>query len=64
MTASQSADGFYPVQTSQGLLWLRLAFPARPLGIAAALIVAIAARRVEERPLRDLADSEERERSA
>ncbi|MGW5442208.1 sensor histidine kinase [Streptomyces asiaticus] len=62
VTASQFAGGFYP--TPPGPLWLALAFPALIAGIAVAVGMAIGARRVEVRSLRDRAESAEREQSA
>ena len=64
VTASQFAGGFYPVQSSPGLLWVQLAFPALIAGIAVAAGMAIGARRVEVRSLRDRAESAEREQTA
>ncbi|GCB45268.1 sensor histidine kinase [Streptomyces sp. NL15-2K] len=64
VTASQFAGGFYPVQSSPGLLWYQLAFPALIAGIAVAVGMAIGARRVEVRSLRDRAESAEREQTA
>ncbi|MGY0066962.1 sensor histidine kinase [Streptomyces sp. QTS137] len=64
VTASQFAGGFYPVQSSPGLLWYQLAFPALIAGIAVAMGMAIGARRVEVRSLRDRAESAEREQTA
>ncbi|MFS7874737.1 sensor histidine kinase [Streptomyces asiaticus] len=62
VTASQFAGGFYPTPT--GPLWLALAFPALIAGIAVAVGMAIGARRVEVRSLRDRAESAEREQTA
>ncbi|WP_309142943.1 MULTISPECIES: sensor histidine kinase [Streptomyces violaceusniger group] len=62
VTASQFAGGFYP--TPSGPLWLTLAFPALIAGIAVAVGMAIGARRVELRSLRDRAESAEREQTA
>lgn len=64
VTASQLAGGFYPVQSSPGLLWYQLTFPALIAGIAVAMGMAIGARRVEVRSLRDRAESAEREQTA
>ncbi|WP_344273076.1 sensor histidine kinase [Streptomyces hebeiensis] len=65
VTASQFADGFYPVQSPPGSLWYyQLAFPALVAGIAVAMGMAIGARRVEVRSLRDRAESAEREQAA
>lgn len=41
VTASQFAGGFYPVQSSPGLLWYQLALPALIAGIAVAMGMAI-----------------------
>ena len=64
VTASQFAVGFYPVESPPGSLWLQLAFPALTAGIAVAVGMAIGARRVEVRSLRDRAESAEREQTA
>ncbi|MFF1923566.1 sensor histidine kinase [Streptomyces sp. NPDC058221] len=64
VAASQFAVGLYPVPNSPGSLWLRLAFPALTAGIAVAAGMAIGARRVEVRSLRDRAESAEREQAA
>ncbi|MEW2401036.1 histidine kinase [Streptomyces sp. NPDC046862] len=64
VTASQFAGGFYPVPSSPGLLWYQLAFPALIAGIAVAMGMAIGARRVEVKSLRDRAESAEREQTA
>ncbi|MFJ6850952.1 sensor histidine kinase [Streptomyces sp. NPDC091271] len=62
--ASQFAVGFYPVQSPPGSFWLQVAFPALTAGIAVAMGMAVGARRVEVRSLRDRAESAEREQSA
>ena len=64
VTASQFADGAYPVQSSPGLSWYQLAFPALIAGIAVAMGMATGARRVEVRSLRDQAESARREQTA
>ncbi|MFB4426221.1 sensor histidine kinase [Streptomyces sp. QL37] len=64
VTASQFAVGFYPVQSPPGSFWLQVAFPALTAGIAVALGMAVGARRVEVRSLRDRAESAEREQAA
>jgi signal transduction histidine kinase len=64
VTASQFAAGIYPVEPPPASIWLQLALPVLSAGIAAALGVAIGARRVEVRFLRDRAESAEREQSA
>ncbi|MEU1299212.1 sensor histidine kinase [Streptomyces shenzhenensis] len=66
VTASQFAVGLYPVQgpSPPGPLWALLTFPALTAGIAAAVGMAIGARRAEVRSLRDRAESAEREQTA
>ncbi|MEV6476614.1 histidine kinase [Streptomyces sp. NPDC051657] len=64
VAASQFAGGVYPVQNPPGMLWLQLALPALTAGIAAAVGMAIGARRVEVRSLRERAESAEREQTA
>ncbi|MEU5701855.1 sensor histidine kinase [Streptomyces aurantiacus] len=64
VAASQFAVGFYPVESSPGSLWLQVTFPALTAGIAVAAGMAIGARRVEVRSLRDRAESAEREQAA
>lgn len=64
VAASQFAGGIYPVQSPPGMLWLQLALPALTAGIAAAAGMAVGARRVEVRSLRDRAESAEREQAA
>ncbi|MPY51084.1 sensor histidine kinase [Streptomyces acidicola] len=66
VTASQFAVGLYPVQgpSPPGPWWVQLAFSALTAGIAAAVGMAIGARRVEVRSLRDRAKSAEREQTA
>ncbi|BAG23774.1 sensor histidine kinase [Streptomyces griseus] len=64
VAASQFAGGVYPVENPPGMLWLQLALPALTAGIAAAVGMAIGARRVEVRSLRDRAESAEREQAA
>ncbi|CDR13058.1 hypothetical protein GCM10022420_088070 [Streptomyces iranensis] len=64
VTASQFTDGFYPVRSTPGLMWCQLAFPALTAGIAVAIGMAIGARRIEVRTLRDRAESAEREQTA
>ncbi|MCP2330760.1 sensor histidine kinase [Actinoalloteichus caeruleus] len=64
MAASQLALGLYPVVVSSPSLWVRLALPALSAGTAVAVGLAIGARRVEVRSLRDRAESAERERAA
>ncbi|MGP4012389.1 sensor histidine kinase [Streptomyces sp. 4N124] len=62
--ASQFAIGLYPVQSPPGSLWFQLAFPALTAGIAVAVGMAVGARRVEVRSLRERAESAEREQAA
>ncbi|MDO0931094.1 histidine kinase [Streptomyces sp. DG2A-72] len=64
VTASQFAIGLYPVQSPPGSLWFQLAFSALTAGIAVAVGMAIGARRVEVRSLRERAESAEREQTA
>ncbi|MFJ6573550.1 sensor histidine kinase [Streptomyces sp. NPDC091292] len=66
VTASQFAIALHPVQgpSPPGPLWTQLAFPALTAGIAAAVGMAIGARRAEVRSLRDRAESAEREHAA
>ncbi|ASO18652.1 signal transduction histidine kinase [Actinoalloteichus hoggarensis] len=62
--ASQFALEFYPVQSIPTPLWLQLVLPALGAGIAIALGLAVGARRVEVRSLRERAESAEREQAA
>ncbi|MFC7983720.1 sensor histidine kinase [Streptomyces sp. NPDC057336] len=64
VTASQFAVGLYPVARPPGSLWFQLAFPALTAGIAVAAGLAVGARRVEVRSLRERAESAEREQAA
>lgn len=64
VTASQFAGGFYPVQNPPGTFWFQLTLPALTAGIAVAVGMAIGARRVEVRSLRERAESAEREQAA
>ncbi|CDR08607.1 histidine kinase [Streptomyces iranensis] len=64
VTASQFSGGLYPLQRSSDSWWLELTFPALTAGIAVAMGMAIGARRVELRSLRDRAESAEREQTA
>ncbi|MER8155628.1 histidine kinase [Streptomyces sp. NPDC094472] len=64
VTASQFTGGLYPVQRTSDSWWLELTFPALTAGIAVAVGMAIGARRVEVRSLRDRAESAEREQTA
>lgn len=62
--ASQFTVRFYPVESPPSSLWLQLALTTLSAGIAVSMGVAIGARRVEVRFLRDRAESAEREQSA
>lgn len=64
VTASQFAVGLYPVARPPGSLWFQLAFPALTAGVAVAAGLAVGARRVEVRSLRERAESAEREQAA
>ncbi|MER7054110.1 MULTISPECIES: histidine kinase [unclassified Streptomyces] len=64
VTASQFTAGLYPVQSPPGWWWFQLAVPALTAGIAVAVGMAVGARRVEVRSLRDRAESAEREQTA
>ncbi|MFD7285434.1 sensor histidine kinase [Streptomyces sp. NPDC059863] len=64
VTGSQFAAGLYPIQSSPGSLWSRLAASALTAGIAVAVGMAIGARRVEVRSLRERAEITEREQTA
>ncbi|MFI6341221.1 sensor histidine kinase [Streptomyces sp. NPDC050535] len=64
VTASQFAVELYPIPRSAGSLWWQLAFPALTAGIAVAVGMAIGARRVEVRSLRERAEIAEREQTA
>ncbi|MGF0315747.1 histidine kinase [Nocardia fluminea] len=64
VTAAQFTEVLYPIGTLPAPIWLQLALPLSSAGIAVATGVAIDARRVEVRSLRDRADSAEREQAA
>lgn len=65
VTATQLAAEVYPVQEPVGAWWwVQLAMPALTAGIAVAVGMAVGARRVEVRSLRERAESAEREQSA
>ncbi|MFC8069409.1 sensor histidine kinase [Streptomyces sp. NPDC057293] len=64
VTATQFAVQLYPVETPPGTFWFQLASPALTAGIAVAMGMAVGARRVEVRSLRERAESAEREQSA
>ncbi|WP_217255157.1 histidine kinase [Streptomyces sp. AC602_WCS936] len=64
VTASQFAVGLYPVARPPGSLWFQFAFPTLTAGIAVAAGLAVGARRVEVRSLRERAEIAEREQAA
>ncbi|MFI6699141.1 sensor histidine kinase [Streptomyces sp. NPDC050509] len=64
VTAPQFAAALYPVETPPGSWWALLMFSALTAGIAAAVGMAVGARRAEVRSLRDRAESAEREQTA
>ncbi|WP_328663065.1 sensor histidine kinase [Nocardia salmonicida] len=64
VTAAQFTEDLYPIDTLPAPIWLRLALPLASAGIAVATGVAIDARRVEVRSLRDRAAGAEREQAA
>ncbi|WP_372350856.1 histidine kinase [Streptomyces sp. KL116D] len=64
VAASQLTLVLYPVTSPPGSTWLQLALTALTAGIAVAMGMAIGARRVEMRFLRDRAESAEREQAA
>ncbi|MFD5856753.1 sensor histidine kinase [Streptomyces chartreusis] len=64
VAASQLTLALYPVESPPGSLWLQLALTTLSAGIAVAIGVAIGARQVEVRSLRERAESAERERTA
>ncbi|WP_399897463.1 sensor histidine kinase [Streptomyces sp. BBFR51] len=64
VAASHFAVTFYSVASPPDSWWIRLAFPALTAGIAVAVGMAVGARRVEVRSLRERAESAEREQSA
>ncbi|MEU6449935.1 histidine kinase [Streptomyces sp. NPDC046979] len=64
VTATQFAVQLYPVETPPGSFWYQLVSPALTAGIAVAMGMAVGARRVEVRSLRERAESAEREQSA
>ncbi|MGW6056729.1 sensor histidine kinase [Streptomyces sp. NPDC055189] len=64
VAAAQFAVGVYPVESPPGTWWIQLTMPALTAGIAVAIGMAIGARRVEVRSLRERAESAEREQSA
>ncbi|CAM5287842.1 sensor histidine kinase [Streptomyces atroolivaceus] len=64
VSASPFAVGFFPVSMPPGALWFGLAMTALTAGLAATIGMAIGARRVEVRSLRERAESAEREQSA
>ncbi|MFJ3493772.1 sensor histidine kinase [Streptomyces sp. NPDC086091] len=64
VTASQLAADLYPVPGSPAPVWYSLALAALTAGIAAAVGMAVGARRMELRSLRERAESAEREQAA
>ncbi|MGW5861676.1 sensor histidine kinase [Streptomyces sp. NPDC055239] len=64
VTSAQFSVEVYPVQSPPGTWWIQLMMPALTAGIAVAVGMAIGARRVEVRSLRDRAESAEREQTA
>ncbi|PPS90617.1 sensor histidine kinase [Streptomyces sp. MH60] len=65
VAASQLAGGVYPVQeAAEGLWWVQVVVSALTAGIAVAAGMAVGARRVEVRSLRERAESAEREQHA
>ncbi len=64
VTASQFAVGLYPIETPPGSIWLQLALTVLSAGVAAAVGMAVGARRAEVGYLRERAESAEREQNA
>ncbi|GHJ34820.1 sensor histidine kinase [Streptomyces sp. TS71-3] len=64
VAASQFTLVLYPIGSPPGSVWLQLALTALSAGIAVAIGVAVGARRVEVRSLRERAESAEREQTA
>ncbi|MEV8314995.1 histidine kinase [Streptomyces sp. NPDC059900] len=64
VAAAQFAVQVYPVESPPGTWWIQLTMPAMTAGIAVAVGMAIGARRVEVRSLRERAESAEREQNA
>ncbi|MFI5856708.1 sensor histidine kinase [Streptomyces parvulus] len=64
VAASQFGVELYPVDSPPGAFWYQLATPFLTGGIAVAMGMAVGARRVEVRSLRERAESAEREQSA
>ncbi|MEU9338472.1 histidine kinase [Streptomyces sp. NPDC048290] len=64
VAAAQLTLVIYPVESPPGALWLQLALTTLSAGTAVAIGVAIGARRVEVRSLRERAESAEREQTA
>ncbi|MFE3742702.1 sensor histidine kinase [Streptomyces sp. NPDC059134] len=64
VVASQFSVLLYPVESPPGSWWALLGLPALTAGIAAAAGIAVGARRVEVRSLRERAESAEREQTA
>ncbi|GGV26293.1 two-component sensor histidine kinase [Streptomyces longisporoflavus] len=64
VSAAQFTVEVYPIQSVPGTWWLQLTLPALTAGSAAAVGMAVGARRVEVRSLRERAESAEREQAA
>ncbi|MEU6676365.1 histidine kinase [Streptomyces sp. NPDC046925] len=64
VASAQFAVQVYPVESPPGTWWIQLTMPALTAGIAVAVGMAIGARRVEVRSLRERAESAEREQTA
>ena len=64
VTASQFGAELYPIESPPGAFWYQVATPFLTAGIAVAMGMAVGARRVEVRSLRERAESAEREQSA
>ncbi|MGI5500709.1 sensor histidine kinase [Lentzea sp. CA-135723] len=64
LVSSQLLYGIYPLEVPPVSVWLRLVFPLLSAGTAVSIGVAIGARRVELRSLRERAESTEREQNA
>jgi signal transduction histidine kinase len=64
VVAVQFTAEIYPIPSSPGAVWLQVVIPVLIAGIAVAIGMAVGARRVEVRSLRERAESAEREQSA
>ncbi|MBZ6171961.1 sensor histidine kinase [Streptomyces olivaceus] len=64
VVTSQFALSFYPIESTPDSWWLQISLPVLTAGMAVALGMAVGARRVEVRSLRDRAESAEREQTA